>query len=145
MVIFHGYVKSPDGRYFVPWRPPLCSGIFDFPWLITRVYFLHPELWPFLTKHVASRYASENSLRIIPIKLGHRYPPEPPDVHGRKQNAEIFKRILYIDGKKMEERDVAVTCLNSHWCFCCHVFRKISLWIQRVTVMMTWFSKGESP
>lgn len=55
------------------------------------------------------KYASENenSLRIIPIKLGHRYPPEPPDVHGRKQNAEIFKRILYIDGKKMEERDVA--------------------------------------
>lgn len=54
------------------------------------------------------KYAHENSLRIIPIKLGHRYPPEPPDVHGRKQNEEIFKRILYLDGKKMEERDVAM-------------------------------------
>ncbi len=65
---------------------------------------------PDLFDHLAiARYAHENSLRIIPIKLGHRYPPEPPDVHGRKQNEEIFKRILYLDGKKMEERDVAET------------------------------------
>lgn len=62
-----------------------------------------------VTNRSLARYAHENSLRIIPIKLGHRYPPEPPDVHGRKQNEEIFKRILYLDGKKMEERDVAET------------------------------------
>lgn len=67
-----------------------------------------PNLW-MVTNGSLARYAHENSLRIIPIKLGHRYPPEPPDVHGRKQNEEIFKRILYLDGKKMEERDVAET------------------------------------
>ncbi|CAK9067806.1 Uncharacterized protein SCF082_LOCUS34249 [Durusdinium trenchii] len=52
------------------------------------------------------KYAFENNLRIIPIKLGHRYPPEPPDVKGRQQNAEIFQRILYIDGKKLDDREV---------------------------------------
>lgn len=52
------------------------------------------------------RFAYENNLKIIAIKLGHRYPPEPPDVKGRAQNLHVFQRILYIDGKKLEHREV---------------------------------------
>ena len=52
------------------------------------------------------RFAYENNLKIIAIKLGHRYPPEPPDVKGRAQNLQVFRRILYIDGKKLDHREV---------------------------------------
>ena len=37
------------------------------------------------------RYAHEKKIKIIPVKLGDVYPPEPPGRAGRQQNASILK------------------------------------------------------
>lgn len=50
------------------------------------------------------KYAYQNQVPIIPLKLSEVYPPKPPDADGRAQNKWILsKDVIYIDDSRMED------------------------------------------
>jgi len=54
--------------------------------------------------YVELKYAYENDVHIIPVKLSPVYPPQPPEPEGRGQNSFIFsKSLVYIDDSKMAD------------------------------------------
>lgn len=65
--------------------------------------------------YVELRDAHQKHLRLFPIKMGKKYPPEPKDEEGRAQNSLVFHRgLIYIDDTEMKDaRGVADTIANA--------------------------------
>lgn len=49
------------------------------------------HVWIVACLDPAPRYAHEKKIKIIPVKLGEEYPPQPPGRAGQQQNARILK------------------------------------------------------